>query len=138
MTGDEPDDGLQAAIDGELRLLQRQTRQSAPEIDVLLDPEFLEFGASGRRLSRDEIISALLTEEGDSIAARDVKAVRVAGGVVLVTYVTDQGDRRCNRSSIWRLTPAGWRCFFHQGSLIPSENWVFNSACRAWIDSQFR
>ncbi len=122
MTGDKPDDGLQAAIDGELRLLQRQTRQSAPEIDALLDPQFFEFGASGRRLSRDEIIATLPVEEGDSIAAHDVTAIQVAGGVVLVTYVSDQGDRRCNRSSIWRMTPAGWRCFFHQGTLIPSDN----------------
>ena len=121
MTGDKPDD-LRAAIDGELRLLQRQTRQSAPEIDALLDPEFFEFGASGRLLSRDEIIATLQAEEGDSIAVHDVTAVQIASGVVLVTYVSDQGDRRCNRSSIWRLTPAGWRCFFHQGTLIPSEN----------------
>ena len=91
------------------------------EIDALLDPQFFEFGASGRRLSRDDIIATLPAEVGASIGAHDVAAVQVAGGVVLVTYVSDQGDRRCNRSSIWRLTPAGWRCYFHQGTLIPDE-----------------
>ena len=121
MTDDEPDDGLQAAIDGEIRLLQRQTRQQAHEIDALLDPQFFEFGASGRRLSRDDIIASLPAEEGASIGAHDVAAVPVAGGVVLVTYVSEHGDRRCNRSSVWRLTQAGWRCYFHQGTLIPDE-----------------
>jgi hypothetical protein len=117
----QPDGDLRSAIDGELRLLQPQVRQSRAEVDALLDPEFAEFGASGRRWSRPEILASLAGEERETaVAAHDLHAVRIAEGVVLVTYVSDDGERRCNRSSLWRLTPDGWRVYFHQGTPILS------------------
>ena len=107
-------------IEGELRLLQPQVRRARAAVDALLDAEFAEFGASGRRWSRSEILASLAGEERDAAAvAHDLRARRIADGVVLVTYVTDDGERRCNRSSIWRRTPAGWRVCFHQGTPIP-------------------
>jgi hypothetical protein len=66
--------------------------------------------------------SDLPAEVGGSIAAHDVAAFGVSDGVVLVTYVSDHGNRRCNRSSIWRRTNEGWQCFFHQGTPIPAES----------------
>jgi hypothetical protein len=42
--------------------------------------------------------------------------------VVLLTYVSESGDRRSNRSSIWRKTPGGWRLYFHQGTMIPGPS----------------
>lgn len=121
MTGNLQDPDLRAAVDGELRLLTRATRQRADEIDSLLDREFFEFGASGGRLSRADILTSLPGETGGSITATDVAAFPVSEGVVLVTYVSDHGDRRCNRSSIWRQTDTGWRCLFHQGTPIPAH-----------------
>ena len=116
----QPDDDLQSAIEGELRLLQPQVRQTRAEVDVLLHPEFLEFGASGRRWSREEILASLASEEREAPTdAHDLRAIRITEGVVLVTYVSDNGQRRCNRSSLWRRTPAGWRVYFHQGTPIP-------------------
>jgi hypothetical protein len=38
---------------------------------------------------------------------------------VLVTYVSERGERRARRSSVWRKTEDGWRVYFHQGTLIP-------------------
>jgi hypothetical protein len=117
----EPDEDLRGAIDGELRLLQPLIRRTRAEVDVLLDPEFAEFGASGRRWSRPEILDSLASEQREAAtAAHDLRATRIAEGVVLVTYVTDDGERRCNRSSLWRRTPSGWRICFHQGTPIPS------------------
>jgi hypothetical protein len=146
MSPDDRDADLQLAIDGELRLLQAQTRHAADLVDALLDPEFFEFGASGRRWSRRAIIEMLAAEAGpaaevvaaagtaevaeaigpedagdpgDVAIARDVQAARIAPGVVLVTYVSEDSERRCHRSSIWRLTARGWQLFFHQGTPIP-------------------
>jgi len=114
-----PDDDLKSVIDGELSLLQPQVRRTRADVDVLLDPEFAEFGASGRRWSRPEILASLASEEREAaIAAHDVRANWIADGVVLVTYISDDGERRCNRSSLWRRTPAGWRMYFHQGTPI--------------------
>lgn len=118
MTSDHHGRALEPAIDAELRLLQRQVRQRAAEIGALLDPGFFEFGASGRRWTREEILTALPQEEGEPPDVADIAAAAVADGVVLVTYVSDEGDRRCLRSSIWRSTADGWRCLFHQGTPI--------------------
>jgi len=35
-----------------------------------------------------------------------------------VTYFADNQGRRAWRSSVWRLTEAGWRMYFHQGTLV--------------------
>jgi hypothetical protein len=119
----QPDGDLRSAIDGELRLLQPLVRRSRADVDALLDPEFAEFGASGRRWSRAEILASLAGEDRETAAAaHDLRAVRIAEDVVLVTYVSDDGERRCNRSSLWRLTPAGWRVYFHQGTPIPGSS----------------
>ncbi|HUB43160.1 MAG TPA: DUF4440 domain-containing protein [Streptosporangiaceae bacterium] len=115
----QPDEDLQAVVDGEIRLLQPQVRRAPADVDALLDPEFSEFGASGRRWSRSEILTSLASEEREAAAAaHDLRATWIAEGVVLVTYVSDDGERRCNRSSIWRRTPAGWRVYFHQGTPV--------------------
>ena len=125
MTPDQRDADLQLAIDGELRLLQAQTRQTPAEVAALLDPEFFEFGASGRRWSRPAIIEMLASEssEGGEVAvALDVAATRIGPGIVLVTYISENDERRCYRSSIWRRTATGWRVVFHQGTPIPSAS----------------
>ena len=40
---------IQAAIACELRLLDPAVRRAADQVEAMLDPEFVEFGASGRR-----------------------------------------------------------------------------------------
>jgi hypothetical protein len=125
MTPDERDSDLQLAIDGELRLLQAQTRQTPAEVAALLDPEFFEFGPSGRRWSRPAIIEMLASESseaGEVAIALDVAATRIGPGIVLVTYISESDERRCYRSSIWRRTATGWRVLFHQGTPIPSAS----------------
>jgi hypothetical protein len=152
---DQADDDIQAAIAGELRLLQSSIRQDPGEVATLLDPGFFEFGASGRRWERDAMIAALADEQAAPgvTTVADVSELagnRLADGVVLVTYISQGQDRRCRRSSIWRETPAGWRVCFHQGTVIPppedhhlshhatgagfSEEVAANtcSACPAW------
>ena len=46
----------------ELRLLQPQVRASAEQLERLLDADFIEFGASGRRYEQHEIIADLLAQ----------------------------------------------------------------------------
>lgn len=46
---DESERAMQAAIDGEMRLLDREVRASPARVLELLGPEFIEFGASERR-----------------------------------------------------------------------------------------
>ena len=111
---------IQAAIECELRLIDPAVRREADQVDALLDPEFVEFGASGRRWQRGEIVAALAADPDYAAPmVLDLAGVSLAGGVVLVTYTSDDGMRRCRRSSIWRRTTDGWRILFHQGTLVP-------------------
>ncbi|MEU3948690.1 nuclear transport factor 2 family protein [Streptomyces sp. NPDC029526] len=120
----EQDTAVDAAIEGELRLLDPEVRSSPERVDALLHPEFFEFGASGRVWDRAAIIDAL-TEEGDSGApaatVSAMKAVEIAPGTVHLTFDTDHNGRRAHRSSLWRRTDQGWRLYFHQGTLFPPD-----------------
>jgi hypothetical protein len=110
----------------ELELHRADVRADAGRLGELLDPEFVEFGASGTRWDRDSIIEALLAEPGPgsedatAIEATDVEARRLAEGVVLVTYRTRTPERRALRSSIWRRADGRWRVYFHQGTVTGS------------------
>ncbi|MEV0200107.1 nuclear transport factor 2 family protein [Nonomuraea sp. NPDC050691] len=113
-------DPVQAAMAGELRLLDREVRSSARLIDELLDPEFTEIGASGRFWSRSEIIADLVENARPSdepITVSEMTGVLLAPGLVHLTYVSDNGGRRARRSSVWRRSGDGWRVYFHQGTL---------------------
>ncbi|MEU5088843.1 DUF4440 domain-containing protein [Streptomyces sp. NPDC021356] len=118
---DEHERAVQAAIDGEMRLLDPEVRASPPRVRELLDPEFTEFGASGRRWDAESILT--VTSGGSvcpesPVAVSEMSAAVLAPGVVHLTYrATDQG-RRTWRSSLWRLTDTGWRMYFHQGTPI--------------------
>jgi hypothetical protein len=121
----EPSDtDLAAVIRLELELHEPDVRSDAGRLDELLDPDFVEFGASGRRWDRASIMESLLaepvSEQGDIIEATDVAARRLAEDVVLVTYTTQTPERRALRSSIWRRTDERWRMYFHQGTVTDS------------------
>lgn len=119
---DKPSDPVRQVIDDELRLLTPEVRNSAAEVERLLHPDFVEFGSSGRRWSRHdmlEAIGAMFTEE-DRPTASDVEAVRLAEWVIHVTYTTEAPGRAARRSSLWRKTADGtWRLYFHQGTPLP-------------------
>ncbi|MYT73240.1 MULTISPECIES: DUF4440 domain-containing protein [unclassified Streptomyces] len=114
---------VQAAIDGELRLLDPEVRASDALVTALLDPEFVEFGASGRRWGRETVLEATgsggITAE-DPVVVTEMAGTLLAPGVVHLTYHSADHGRRVQRSSVWRRHPeAGWRLYFHQGT--PTE-----------------
>ncbi|WP_327398745.1 DUF4440 domain-containing protein [Streptomyces sp. NBC_01288] len=120
MADDEREQAVQAAIDGEMRLLDPEVRAVPARVLELLDPEFIEFGASGRRWDVESVLAA--TSGGSVSAESPVKVSEMSGvvlapGVVHLTYCADNQGRRAWRSSVWRLTETGWRMYFHQGTL---------------------
>jgi hypothetical protein len=117
---DEHGRAVQAAIDGELRLLDPEVRACPARVLELLDPEFVEFGASGRRWDVESVLE--VTSGGSVSADSPVKVSRMTGvvlapDVVHLTYFADNQGRKAWRSSVWRLTDSGWRMYFHQGTL---------------------
>jgi hypothetical protein len=110
---------VRAAIEGELRLLDPEVRACPVRVLELLDPEFTEIGASGRRWDAESILT--VTSDGSvspesAVEVGEMSGVVLAPGVVHLTYVADHQGRRAWRSSLWRLTESGWRMYFHQGT----------------------
>ncbi|MGW1227205.1 nuclear transport factor 2 family protein [Streptomyces sp. NPDC001478] len=110
---------VRAAVAGELRLLDPRVRASDEAVTALLDPEFLEFGASGRRYDRASVLAVTSAPDDDAepVVTSEMSGVRLAPDIVHLTYVWRRGGRRVRRSSLWRRSPdAGWRMYFHQGT----------------------
>lgn len=117
------DDAVDAAIAGELSLLHPRVRRSPERVGALLHPDFVEYGASGRAWDRASIIDALAGEDasdGRAYTVSGMKAVRLAPGLVHLTFDTDQDGRHAHRSSLWRHTDEGWRLYFHQATPFPT------------------
>jgi hypothetical protein len=110
------------ALESELHRLE--TRQNRSRLDRLLHPEFLEFGRSGRRYSRNEVLAEFSSASAamEAVHAQHVELVELGRGAALLTYVsthktaTGELHRRTLRSSLWLETETGWRMRFHQGT----------------------
>jgi hypothetical protein len=122
MDSSPADQDVQTVVGLELRLLQPGIRADPGEVEALLHPDFSEFGASGRRWGRTEMIATLAAEQpaGDEpvVIATEMVGTRLADDVIHLTYLSQRADRRALRSSIWRRTPDGWRVYFQQGTPI--------------------
>lgn len=117
---DPNEQAVRAAIEGELRLLDPEVRASPSLVSALLDPGFIEIGASGRRWDAKSILA--VTGSGSVVPESPVEVSEMSGavlapGIVHLTYFADNRGRRAWRSSLWRLTETGWRMYFHQGTL---------------------
>ncbi|MEU6556293.1 DUF4440 domain-containing protein [Streptomyces sp. NPDC046915] len=115
----ESEHAVQAAMDAELRLLDPEVRASSTLVLELLDPDFTEFGASGRRWDVESILS--VTGSGtvspeSPVEVSQMSGVVLAPGIVHLTYFADHQGRRAWRSSVWRLADTGWRLYFHQAT----------------------
>lgn len=118
----EEDRAVRAAVEGELSLLDPDVRASPEAVTELLDPEFIEFGASGRRYDRTSILAVTSAVDANAPApsvATEMSGVLLAPGLVHLTYVAEDNGRRVRRSSIWRRSESRWRMYFHQGT--PAE-----------------
>ncbi len=128
-TSGHPD--VTEAVEGELRLLDPAVRSSRPLAAELLDPEFTEVGASGRRWTYEEMLAALPdmagdTEDGTHYRPSAVTGTPLAPGVVHLTFETVRDGCRARRSSIWRRASAAdggrMRMYYHQATPVPGED----------------
>ncbi|GGT25622.1 hypothetical protein GCM10010222_79410 [Streptomyces tanashiensis] len=113
-------------IERELQLLSPAGRSSKALADQLLDPEFVEVGASGRRWDRQAMLSALpvmqgAADDGPQYVPSEMTGTVLAPGVVHLTFETVLDGRRARRSSIWRKSDdaSGWRMYYHQATPVP-------------------
>lgn len=107
----------------ENELLGSTTRKDRTKLDLLLSPDFFEFGSSGTIWTRQEVLERLPTEVTSQVEASDFQAYPLAEGTALVTYKTqciepDGSISKALRSSVWKLEGTRWRLRFHQGTKI--------------------
>ena len=107
----------------EIALHQPEVRSDIVRIDALLHDSFSEFGRSGRRYSKADVLKELPLEKSSAIVlSQDFSVAVIADGVALLTYKSAQlngsGEvSRCTlRSSLWQRTARGWQMRFHQGT----------------------
>ena len=117
---------VEAAIAGELRLMDPEVRASRELARELLDPEFVEVGASGRRYGYEQLLAELphkagASKDGPLYEPSGMTGVLLAPGLVQVTFEARLGDRRSRHSSLWRRRDAesGWRMYYHQATVVP-------------------
>jgi hypothetical protein len=106
----------------EQTLLDPAVRRDRARVSAILAEDFVEFGASGRIWTREQILDLLATETYTPPAIEDFRCRLIAGGVALVCYRTvridaSTGRRITNlRSSLWTKESGEWLIRFHQGT----------------------
>ncbi|MET9653792.1 MULTISPECIES: DUF4440 domain-containing protein [unclassified Streptomyces] len=105
-----------------------EVRTSRALARELLDPEFVEIGASGRRWTYEEMLHALPELSGSAPAGPRYRPSGMTGallapGIVLLTYETVIEGTRARRSSLWRRSAdTGWRMYHHQATPAPAPS----------------
>src|SRR5437764_5640195 len=112
----EEDADLRAAVAGELHLLDPEIRRRPEEAGRLLHRDFAEFGASGRIWDREPVLEAMAADPGSATETQHMHGLRLAPGVVLLTYRVSGTEGTTLRSSVWRRDDEGWQLVFHQGT----------------------
>ena len=100
----------------ERELLGPLVRGDIGRTAVLLHPDFLEIGSSGRVWTRDAMMMALEEDPGERTDIEIIGADRVGPGAVLLTYRSFARSGTTLRSSLWVLDGERWRLRFHQGT----------------------
>jgi ribonuclease HI len=100
----------------ERELLGPLVRGDIGRTAVLLHPDFMEIGSSGRVWTRDAMMMALEEDPGERTDIEILGADRVGTSAVLLTYRSFARSGTTLRSSLWVLDGDRWRLRFHQGT----------------------
>ena len=100
--------------------------RSLEEFERNTAPDFWEVGASGRRYSRDFILSMRRREELVDADAAGWRATgfglrRLGQDCFLLTYTLDQQGRMTRRATVWERAGEGWRILYHQGTVVTAN-----------------
>ena len=95
------------------------------EFDAMVESDFWEVGASGRRYTRKYILEVLeqrvRTPEEDLWETTDFRCQELSADLYLLTYTLRQGERITRRTTIWRRSTDGWKIVFHQGTIVEDK-----------------
>ncbi|ACL38891.1 Ribonuclease H [Pseudarthrobacter chlorophenolicus A6] len=118
--GEEPD-AAESSAEAQVEELEREllgplVRGDMGRTAVLLHPDFMEIGSSGRVWTRDAMMMALEEDPGERTDIEILGTDRVGTSAVLLTYRSFARSGTTLRSSLWVLDGGRWRLRFHQGT----------------------
>lgn len=110
----------------EITLHKYATRADLKKLTVLLHPNYIEIGYSGRTYDFDSIVEDLLSESKQDfeIWSQEYKINELASNMVQLIYksarVDGQGrlSRHAKRASIWIKESGKWQMKFHQATPV--------------------
>lgn len=92
------------------------------DFEKIIDKDFIEVGASGKKYFREEVIDTLVkrraSTNGEGWQTKDFNCIKLCDNIFLLTYILIQGDRISYRSTVWRNSENNWRVVYHQGTLF--------------------
>ena len=107
-------------IAAEQAMLDAQCHGDIGAVAAHLAADFEEFGSSGRRHDRADVLSALRGSRLESACATDFHVRTLDAAHALVVFRAslrrDGRERHSLRSSLWRCEDGVWRIVFHQGT----------------------
>src|SRR5438309_8012684 len=105
------------SLETELRTIK--ARRNRHRMETLLHPDFVEFGRSGRRYTRTDILNEFgSTSVLPIVRSGSFDLAVLAEGIALLTYASAHEDadgkqsRHMLRSSVWVCTEIGWQIRF--------------------------
>jgi len=108
----------------ELSLLKPEVRSSKEALDMLLADDFVEFGTSGNKYTKTDILERLPnTLERVEYVVSDFSVEMPSEDIAIATFkterTTDGKDKVISqRSSHWRKRGSGWQMFLHEATPI--------------------
>ena len=98
------------------------TGKNTAYFEHLLAPEFWEVGASGRRYSREYVLSELEKRQknprNETWHTDGYHLQQLNNTHYLITYTLHQPTRITRRASLWRQEGERWLFVYHQGSVV--------------------
>ena len=118
-------------------LIQREPLFHHPEFgrnkedfEAMTDLDFWEVGASGRRYSREYVISGVVKRYEDpqyegvnsppenNWKTEDFYCREIALNTYLLTYTLVQEERITRRATLWQKCSDNWKILYHQGTVV--------------------
>ncbi len=107
----------------EVSLQQPGVRRDLQRLNALLQDEYLEFGRSGHRYGKADVLAVISSVRTfPCLWSQDFTLRQLASDVALVTYrsacLGEAGtlEDPTLRASIWQRSPYGWQISLHQGT----------------------
>lgn len=91
-------------------------------LENLLDENFWEVGASGKKYEREIVLEVLLErtqkENTEKWASENFQCALLSENIYMLTYTNYQGERKTERVSIWKRIDSGFKLIYHQGTIV--------------------